>query len=162
MMENNQLFRKKSLDRISSPEELHDYMRVTSPRLWMILTAIVALLAGLIVYASTVTMENTIPIRVKLESYPLDDEHESDGETRYHTFVYFTMPLSQIDSIRMGTEVRLGTERGKVQWMSTEDEGQDTMMIMVDMEHDYIPMRDGEYDAVLVIESTTPISFLWN
>lgn len=35
-MENN-LFRKKSLEHISSPEELHDYMRVTSPRLWMIL-----------------------------------------------------------------------------------------------------------------------------
>ena len=45
----NGLFRKKSLERISSPEELHDYMRVTSPRLWMILAAIVVLLVGFIV-----------------------------------------------------------------------------------------------------------------
>ena len=48
----NGLFRKKSIDRISSPEELHDYMRVTSPRLWMILAAVVLLLVGFIVYAS--------------------------------------------------------------------------------------------------------------
>ena len=41
-MEN--LFRKKSLDRISSPEELHDYLRVTSPSLWMVLAAIMVLL----------------------------------------------------------------------------------------------------------------------
>lgn len=44
------LFRKKSLKRISSSEELHDYMRVNSPRLWMILTTIVVLLAGFIVF----------------------------------------------------------------------------------------------------------------
>ena len=52
------LFRQKSVERISSPEDLHEYMRVTSPRLWMILTAIVVLLAGFIVYASTTTLEN--------------------------------------------------------------------------------------------------------
>ena len=61
----SQLFRKKSMERISSPEELHDYMRVTSPRLWMILAAIVALLAGFIVYASTATLENTMPLKVE-------------------------------------------------------------------------------------------------
>ena len=56
----NQLFRKKSLESISSPEEMHDYMRVTTPRLWMLLTAIVVLVAGFIVYASMTTLENTI------------------------------------------------------------------------------------------------------
>jgi hypothetical protein len=45
----NQLFRKKSIDRISSPEKLEDYMRVTSPRLWMLLSAIVILLVGFLV-----------------------------------------------------------------------------------------------------------------
>ena len=43
---------------------MHDYMRVTSPRLWMILAAIVILLAGFIAYASTTTMESTVPIKV--------------------------------------------------------------------------------------------------
>ena len=62
-----QLFRQKSLDHISSPEELHDYMRVTSPRLWMILTAIVLLLGGFIIYAATARMESTETIRLRVD-----------------------------------------------------------------------------------------------
>ena len=64
----NQIFRKESLERISSPEQLHDYMRVTSPRMWMILSAIAALLVGFIVYASTATLENTIEIKLLADS----------------------------------------------------------------------------------------------
>ena len=49
----NQLFRRKSLDHISSPEELHDYIRVPGPRVWMLLAAVLVLLAGFIAYAGT-------------------------------------------------------------------------------------------------------------
>ena len=69
----NGLFRKKSIERISSPEALHDYMRVTSPRLWMILAAVVLLLGGFIVYASTARMENTMPVKVTVDRYQLSD-----------------------------------------------------------------------------------------
>ena len=76
----NGLFRKKSMDRISSPEALHDYMRVTSPRLWMILAAIVLILGGFIVYASTAKMENTIPIRVSVETYHMTAEETGEDK----------------------------------------------------------------------------------
>ena len=56
------LFRKESYDRISSPEQMRDYMRVTSPRLWMLLAAMIALLAGFLVYASTTMMETTLEL----------------------------------------------------------------------------------------------------
>ena len=42
----DQIFRKKSLDRISSPEQLNDYIRVANPGIWMILAAVIILLAG--------------------------------------------------------------------------------------------------------------------
>ena len=48
----NPIFRKKSLDRISSPEALDDYLRVTTPAIWLILTAVIMLLAGFC-YAAT-------------------------------------------------------------------------------------------------------------
>ncbi|HAG12584.1 MAG TPA: NHLP bacteriocin system secretion protein, partial [Ruminococcus sp.] len=35
-----QVFRKKSLDRISSPEQLTDYLRVTNPGIWVVLAAV--------------------------------------------------------------------------------------------------------------------------
>ncbi len=152
-MENNQLFRQKSLDRISSPEEMHDYMRVTSPRLWMILTAIVTLLAGFIAFASTTRMENTIPIKVTVESYG------EGAESR--TIVSANLPLSQKASIETGMEVRIGNEKGKVLLISVIAESED-LYVLFEMEHEIIPLPEGEHDAVLVLESTTPISFLWN
>ena len=41
-----QLFRKSSIERISSPEQLNEYVRVSSPGVWMVLTAVIVLLAG--------------------------------------------------------------------------------------------------------------------
>lgn len=47
---NNSLFRQKSIDRVSSPEKLDDYIRVTTPSVWITLAAIVILLIGTIVW----------------------------------------------------------------------------------------------------------------
>jgi len=44
------LFRESSLARISSPEDLNDYVRVANPGVWIVLIAIVILLAGFIVW----------------------------------------------------------------------------------------------------------------
>ena len=40
------LFREKSLEAVESPESLNDYLRVTSPGVWLVLAAVIALLAG--------------------------------------------------------------------------------------------------------------------
>ena len=95
----NQLFRKESLERISSPEQLHDYMRVTSPRMWMLLSAIAALLIGFIVYASTTTMENTIDINVLVD----------------HGDISADVSFSQPDIITMQMPVRFADRTGYVQ-----------------------------------------------
>lgn len=47
---NDKLFRKKSVDRMSSPEQLNEYIKVTSPGVWMALLAIVILLIGVCVW----------------------------------------------------------------------------------------------------------------
>lgn len=49
-MSTDNLFRKKSLERISSPEQLDDYIKVTTPSVWIILIAIGILLAGTIIW----------------------------------------------------------------------------------------------------------------
>lgn len=54
------LFRKKSVDRISSPEQLNDYLRVTSPAVWVILLAVALLLAGLLIWSSTAVIESYV------------------------------------------------------------------------------------------------------
>ena len=154
----SELFRRKSLDRISSPEELHDYMRVTSPRLWMLLTAIVVLLAGFTVYASMTTMENTMSIQVEIENYTFEQE---DGSTEKFTLVTAALPISMKDIIQTGMTVRIGQETGKVSWLGTSMD-EDVVNVIFEMTHESLPMPDGQCDAELVLESTTPISILWN
>ena len=154
----NGLFRKKSLERISSPEELHDYMRVTSPRLWMLLGAITALLVGFIVYASTATMENTMPIKVKVSQYEL--ETDADGEVKYMTGLEAHLPHTMKDQVDSNMMVRIGRIEAKIAYVGVGEN--ETIFLNIDPGMDYVPLEEGIYDAELVLESTMPISFLWN
>ena len=45
------LFRKKSLDRISQPDQLTDYLRVSKPMVWLLLGAILSLLTGIFIWS---------------------------------------------------------------------------------------------------------------
>ncbi|MCR5675308.1 MAG: hypothetical protein K6G16_06305 [Lachnospiraceae bacterium] len=53
----NDLFRQKSVDKLSSPEQLNDYIRVTTPSVWLVLLALIILLAGMIVWSVFGTVE---------------------------------------------------------------------------------------------------------
>jgi hypothetical protein len=45
------LFREKSMESIDSPESMNDYLQVTSPGVWIVLTAIIAILIGAILWS---------------------------------------------------------------------------------------------------------------
>ena len=51
-MERSSLYRKSSMERIQSPEQLTDYLRVTNPTVWVLLVAVVVLLVGLLIWSS--------------------------------------------------------------------------------------------------------------
>lgn len=57
---NNKLFREKSIKRVSSPEQLNDYIRVTSPCVWLVLLGIVIILVGIIVWGVFGNLETYI------------------------------------------------------------------------------------------------------
>ena len=157
------LFREKSMEKISSPEDLHDYMRVTSPRLWMLLAAIALLLAGFIVYASTATMENTIDIRVTVQNVEgYTDAGEPDG--KMVPLVSAALPISYKDILETGMTVRIGNEEGRIELiaLANTDEGEQMVNLIIIMDNENCTLPDGECDAEVVTETTTPISFLWN
>lgn len=55
------IFREKSMERVSSPEQLNDYIRVTTPSVWLVLAAIILLLVGMLAWSvfGTVEARNT-------------------------------------------------------------------------------------------------------
>ena len=64
----NKLFRQTSIDRISSPGQLQDYMRVTNPGVWIVLAAVIILLAGFLIASVFGKVESTIDVTVKIEN----------------------------------------------------------------------------------------------
>ena len=54
----NQIFREKSLEQISSPEQMNDYLQVTNPAVWLVLVAVILLLAGMLIWSSIASIDS--------------------------------------------------------------------------------------------------------
>lgn len=54
------LFRQKNIERISSPEEMDAYMKVTRPSMWLVLGAIIFLLLAVFIWSVTGKIEEQI------------------------------------------------------------------------------------------------------
>ena len=52
MEKQESIFRQKSVERVSSPEQLDDYLKVTSPSVWLVLVGIIILLVGTIAWGA--------------------------------------------------------------------------------------------------------------
>ena len=45
------------MDKVSSPEQLNDYIRVTTPSVWLVLIAVILLLLGMLAWSVFGTVE---------------------------------------------------------------------------------------------------------
>ena len=134
-----QLFRKQSIDRISSPEQLQDYMRVTSPGIWMVLTAIIVMLAGLIICSSIGTVETSYPVAADVKAG--EASIVLDKDTEY--------------TVKEGMTLRVAGEDITIENVRRLDSGE--TVVTAD-----VSLQDGTYDAKIVTERITPITFLLN
>ncbi len=69
MEEQNSVFRKKTLERISSPEQLTDYLHVTGPGIWIMLIIIMLLLGSLFTWAAIGTLETKADVSVDVKQH---------------------------------------------------------------------------------------------
>ncbi|GHV45814.1 hypothetical protein AGMMS49546_32560 [Spirochaetia bacterium] len=56
------IFRRESLDHVSSPEQLYDYIRVSNPPMWIVLIAMLLLLIAGIFWAATAAIPTNLPL----------------------------------------------------------------------------------------------------
>ncbi len=45
------IFRKKNIDKVFSPDQLNDYIKVSNPSTWVILAAVIIFLAAVLIWA---------------------------------------------------------------------------------------------------------------
>ena len=155
------IFRKSSIDRISNPEQLNDYIRVTNPGVWMIMCAVILLLVGICVWGVFGRLDTTVTVAAATE------------ENRSVCYV------KEADAQRVdtGMEVRIGEERYRITHISQQpiqvDDAFATYLLHVGAlaegewvyiaELDNMHGEDGNIaEAEIVIESIAPISFVLN
>ena len=129
------LFRKKTLDRISSPEQLTDYLRVTNPGIWVVLVAVILLLAGVFAWSLVGTLATSAEVKIAVSDHtakviPLGSESLADG-----------MPL------------RVSGQEYQIAFSETDEYGRSVGTAEVNL-------PDGTYDGTVVLEAVHPISFL--
>ena len=145
----NRLFRQESIDHVNSPEQIRDYLRVTSPKPWMVLLAVLVLLAGFLAYMSVAEQEITVPVRVRAQTI------EKDGQKQVRAT--FEIPTAERDNYRAGMQVRFAGVTGEIRFFVETEE---TTEVAVQAGNLKTEVADGEYDATVVIESSTPIEEL--
>ncbi len=137
--QNSGIFRKKSIERISSPEQLTDYLRVTNPGIWVLLAAVITLLGGLFAWSMTGCLETLADGVAVVE----------DGQAQ----------IMVIDSgrgeIRSGMTVRVGGDEYSIATVESDDYGRTVAYAPIDK-------TDGRYDVKIVTESIHPIIFLFS
>ena len=133
------LFRKKNLDRVSSPEQLGDYLHVTSPSIWIVLTAVIVLLASLFLWSSVTAVE----------SYAAGTAEVRGGVLTFHFD-----EADQAENVEAGMNVQVGELLTPVASIGRDESGIPIAIANADL-------PDGDYPARVCYRSTQIIRMLF-
>ena len=135
MDENKTVFRKKTLDRISSPEQLTSYLRVTNPGIWALLAAVILLLAGIFAWAAVGTLETGVSAAVIVEDHTAQ-----------------VVPVGA-ETLSPGMPLRVAGQETVIAAANADAYGRSVGTAVLEL-------PDGTYDGTVVVEQTRPLDFL--
>ena len=156
---NDKIFRKKSVDRLSAPEELSDYVKVTTPGVWMLLSAVIVLLVGISVWGAFGKLETKLAVAAE----------SSGGQTVLY------VKEGDIAAVRVGMRVTVGGTECAVTAIAaapvavtgtigeyTRHVGNLTLGEWVFVVGTDGTLTDGVYAAQIVVDSVSPLHFVFN
>ncbi len=156
----SELFRKKSIERVTSPEQLNDYIRVSNPGVWMILAAVVILLAGVCVWGffgrlDTKKQASGVCENGKLTCYIKSDDI---SDVKEDTLVSVAGKEYTVKSVS-SSPVRLDGEKDSyLIYLGGFSETDWVFSVTVDAPD----LADGEYSVDVITKRVSPISFVLN
>lgn len=134
------LFRKESLKRVSSPEQLNEYLHVTSPASWVVFGVAILLIVSLLIWSSVTAVE----------SYAAGKAVVEDGVLTL-TF----NDAKKAENIEIGMNVRVGDTMTPVMSIGQDSDG--NVFAVADTK-----LPDGSYEARVGYKSTQIIELLFN
>lgn len=154
------IFRKKSLDRISSPEQLTDYIKVANPGMWLLLGGIIVLLAGICVWGIFGRLDTVIKAAAVSENGTLVCYVGEDKVANVQTGMMLAVDgeeytVSEISTQPVNAGSVLSDYAMHVGNLQSED-----WVYAVTAEGSGV--SDGVYDAEIVVDSVSPKTFVIN
>ena len=155
------IFREKSVERVSSPEQLDAYLKVTSPKVWIILCGVIVLLIGFIAWGVIGKIETSEPTSCfieddKLYCYTVEETFEkigigtilklNDSDTEYpiHTINYLGQVTTENELIAHTVNTKLKDH---------------VYELVADCS---LPNSEIAVKGKIVIETVSPIKFVFN
>lgn len=153
------IFREKSFSKVSSPEQLNDYIRVAEPGVFLILAAVIVFLAGACIWG----------IFGRLDAVVHTAGECKDG------IVTCYVKETDISAVQVGMPITVDGEQGTVTEIEETpikaEEGADAWLLHLGgiSEGEWVyPIKgsvsasDGIYETQITVESVSPMSFVWN
>lgn len=136
-----EIFRKKSLEKAKSPDNLDDYIRVANPSVWILLVSVIVLLIGACVWGIFGHVDSTVPSLVCVQN---------EKAVCY-------VAEEDITSVREGMDVEYADCKAVVDTIGDKQE----QGYECELDAESYP-ADGMYDGKIVIKRYKPISFVMN
>lgn len=156
--DNERLFRKESLEKISSPDQLDEYLKVTNPAMWLVFLGVIIFLSGVLVWAVW---------------GHLDTEISAAAEVKENT-AYIYLPSGKND-IKTGMLVKIRDQEYEISAIHPSSRRADEnfhkdLKALGSLESGQIldeivfpcPISDGVYPAVIVTERISPFRLIFN
>lgn len=156
-MEQSGIFREKSIQRVTAPEQLNDYIKVTSPSVWMLLAAVLLLLIGITVWGVFGQLETAV---------------NAAGVSQGGKLLVF-VPEADADKIQEGQRVIIDNQEAQFTMASAQPMPASACLDayglhclnmtgdewVVPLEVD-LDLPEGTYSARIIVDSVNPISFV--
>lgn len=155
---NDKLFRKSSIDRVNSPEQLNDYIRVTNPGVWIILLAVCALLVGVVIWGVFGVIETKVETTLIVENskaicYLSQDDYSSIKEGMK---VETDLGEGVIEKVEKNPVEINDSYSSYFLFLSGLKAGDFAYTAEVSLDG----VEDGVYKAQLIVDSINPIYFV--
>lgn len=138
---NEEIFRKKSLDKVKSPENLDDYIRVSNPGVWLLLVSVFVLLAGACIWGVFGHIDSTVPSTVYVENGAAICYVAEENISAVRTGM--TVKYANCEAVVDGIGEK--NDKGYAYHLASEN-----------------AVADGFYEGKVILKSYTPISLILN
>ena len=140
MDEQSGLYRKESIERIQSPEQLNDYLHITNPTVWVILAAVIILLAGMLIWSRYAYIGSRATGMARVESGVMVVQFDDD---------------SLASNVTAGMTVTAGVNTSEITAVGWDEDGR--IFALADT-----TLTDGVYEASVTYRVTQIIRLLFN